>query len=105
MSHYQKLTAVVMGHIIADDRSSNGFPTSVHIVITSIITTSASWTSQPSKTGHVISVLSVLSVQQMAHFYTSLLFVGYRWRSRFFTPEIDFNDASSFHFNMCESLL
>lgn len=47
MSHYQKLTAVVMGHLIADDGSGNRFSTSGHIVITSFITKSMSCTTQP----------------------------------------------------------
>lgn len=47
MSHYGKLTAVVMGHLMADDGSGNRFSTSVHIVITSFITKSISCTTQP----------------------------------------------------------
>ncbi len=46
MSHYQKLTAVVMGHLRADDGSGNRFSTSGHIVITSLMTESVSTSKQ-----------------------------------------------------------
>lgn len=49
MTHYWKLTAVVMGHLIADDGSGNRFSTSGHIVITRFINKSISCTAQPPK--------------------------------------------------------
>lgn len=49
MTHYRKLTAVVMGHLIADDGSGNRFSTSGHIVITRFINKSISYTAQPPK--------------------------------------------------------
>lgn len=92
MSHYQKLTAVVMGHLIADDGSGNGFPTSVHIVLTSFITRSVSWTSQPRNWSCAICATNATVLQFLA--------ICSRWKSRFFI--FHFNDASSFYLNIYE---